>query len=553
MAQKQSPLHRNMNKDNQYTMQHHTDNSHIEEKTKFDSFGSMKSGEVYPDSKGKGFETYLMTGDMIIRTSVPQGSDQTTKPVPLQKQKVLSQPFEQNTHSPVTDQEKNKICHSKIPQPTHKNMTEKKTHLSRIPKATAHKKESLELLSRNQDTVTPQVVPCTPPTRDIDWYNYSNISGQSYPELDIPPDDISSEDDAYKTLDTCLDLDDLPPPPADLLIQRPLNANEGDFTDQVVPETECFVPHYGHDFTQPGDMFQNTQNTRVQEGLCSCSVNDNLVSEHKKCDSKDVNLPAESCQMCHQNKYTELEQTKPNVKGMVRTSKSHENYLESNRKETPMSCIDIDFDDNKASSVDVLHYGSISMEPTQCSNCTAENEINVRDTAFKSHICPENTQSDSALPNHTSPTHKALQTSDGIILDLDSISDVSPYTVGNGTNQPHGEQGLNSEDKQTPWSPENYEQPSIDVESFISQSVTPAQVAPDYLSSNDDYSGSEVDSNEEMFKNNYTEDSQYSDTDSICQPVYKDVDQPSAARLAKRLFLLDGFKKQDISRHLGKK
>jgi PH/SEC7 domain-containing protein len=33
----------------------------------------------------------------------------------------------------------------------------------------------------------------------------------------------------------------------------------------------------------------------------------------------------------------------------------------------------------------------------------------------------------------------------------------------------------------------------------------------------------------------------------------KAVDIPSAVRLAKRLYLLDGFKKSDVSRHLSKK
>ncbi|XP_056017644.1 PH and SEC7 domain-containing protein-like isoform X3 [Ostrea edulis] len=37
------------------------------------------------------------------------------------------------------------------------------------------------------------------------------------------------------------------------------------------------------------------------------------------------------------------------------------------------------------------------------------------------------------------------------------------------------------------------------------------------------------------------------------QPPVKSVDQPSANRLAKRLFLMDGFKKSDVARHLSKK
>ena len=44
-----------------------------------------------------------------------------------------------------------------------------------------------------------------------------------------------------------------------------------------------------------------------------------------------------------------------------------------------------------------------------------------------------------------------------------------------------------------------------------------------------------------------------SDTGSIYHQPLKDVDLPSAQRLAKRLYDLDGFKKQDISKHLSKK
>lgn len=46
-----------------------------------------------------------------------------------------------------------------------------------------------------------------------------------------------------------------------------------------------------------------------------------------------------------------------------------------------------------------------------------------------------------------------------------------------------------------------------------------------------------------------------SDVDSLHSFHYspKAVDIPSAVRLAKRLFALDGFKKSDVSRHLSKK
>lgn len=46
-----------------------------------------------------------------------------------------------------------------------------------------------------------------------------------------------------------------------------------------------------------------------------------------------------------------------------------------------------------------------------------------------------------------------------------------------------------------------------------------------------------------------------SDVESLHSFHYspKAVDMPSAVRLAKRLFTLDGFKKSDVSRHLSKK
>ncbi len=40
----------------------------------------------------------------------------------------------------------------------------------------------------------------------------------------------------------------------------------------------------------------------------------------------------------------------------VRNSKSHENYLESNKQDPGLQCVDIDFEDNIATSVDALHY-----------------------------------------------------------------------------------------------------------------------------------------------------------------------------------------------------
>ncbi len=44
-----------------------------------------------------------------------------------------------------------------------------------------------------------------------------------------------------------------------------------------------------------------------------------------------------------------------------------------------------------------------------------------------------------------------------------------------------------------------------------------------------------------------------SDTESLYHQPIKDVDRPSAERLAKRLYNLEGFKKIDVFKHLSKK
>ena len=299
-----------------------------------------------------GFETFVMTGDMIIRTSTPDGGKKTSmqkKRKPTSQSHQVGVDGDSNKHkakekgdtgSGVPKMKVSKIPQSKIPKsgtPAKDAPKEKKkSSTSRIPKMPSsssggsresspksspknspkkmqsklpqlhgssvrspvlsnrqtsssakaespqikplsplqqlrHDRESInnnaELESSNvtnennvskqsyamdvdpnSSTVSSSVrmVPKTPSlSSDVDYSSFCVVphaSPAAYPELDIPPDDITSEDTAYQNMDAFVNLEDLPPPPDDLLCDdKSAGLND---TDQVVPEAGGFLPIY---------------------------------------------------------------------------------------------------------------------------------------------------------------------------------------------------------------------------------------------------------------------------------------------------------------------
>ena len=545
-----------------------------------DNIGNDDSNIIGGDAGGPkrsspGFETFVMTGDMIIRTSTPDGSKKTSmqkkrKPT-SQGQHQVGADGDSNKHkmkeksdpsSGVPKKKVSKIPQSKIPKsgtPVKDKTKEKtKSPVSRIPKmalsssggggsresspksspknspkkaqsklpqlqgstlrspvlsnrqqsssakqsATTptdspqrkplsprqiqpHSQESfnnnvvtLESGTINENNQSKQLdlmdvdpngstsstsertVPHTPSlSSDADYSSFCVVpqaSSSAYPELDIPPDDITSEDVAYQNIDAFVNLEDLPPPPDDLLC----DASEVDKndTDQVVPEVGGFLPIYSpseithqnqfrldstvlpstsdDDLPRPDADTVTVLQTLADKELTSqppiidaLSVSPSSREESsgqleeqanaeptgepfdtetempRKVDSSQAlgdhsySMPPQECNYSYEeNCINRLEHGAENdlemkvsaydiqgepvcsskrevimnkpvssripvVKpssassvGGVRNSKSHENYLESSNVDPSMQCVDIDFEDDIATSVDVLHY-----------------------------------------------------------------------------------------------------------------------------------------------------------------------------------------------------
>ena len=533
---------------------------------------SLDDGSGSSKRSSPGFETFVMTGDMIIRTSTPEGSKKTS----IQKKR---KPTSQGQHQVGADGDSNKhkvkekndatsgapkkkvskIPQSKIPKsgtPARDKTKEKtKSPVSRIPKmasstsggggsrenspksspknspkkvqsklpqlqgsslrspvlssrqqqslssakqgsnatateasqrkpfsppqaqrqnqesvnnnsmawengATNENSQSKQLELMDIDTngssssTSKRSVPHTPSlAADLGFNSFSVVpqaSPLAYPELDIPPDDITSEDIAFQNIDAFVNLEDLPPPPDDMLC----DANSGDKSagvsdaDQVVPEVGGFLPIYSpsditgqNRFKLDIDVLQTkqeatpidvttspvtseepvsdtpvfppseeplepcvpseevAQDTQVAVDIPSSEVQiepevlaavtevnvghsapsqdlyeENCISileegpgnelepeiDEKPSDVHEVVCMSESESTVSKPSSSRIPVAKSanasNSVSGVRNSKSHENYLESSNVDPTMQCVDIDFGDDIAASVDVLHY-----------------------------------------------------------------------------------------------------------------------------------------------------------------------------------------------------
>jgi len=223
---------------------------------------------------------------------------------------------------------------------------------------------------------------------------------------------------------------------------------------------------------------------------------------------------------------------------VVRSSWSQENYFD----DSDVTCVDIDFDDDDdlASSVDVLHYRDTSVAGDTQTHSWTEDDIRCGDSLSTGklrswaplkgdEVFAElfSSNSESSLgENNYSSAYTQSAASDlrrkagtgktygvGIAIDFDPSDDSSNtlMSLSSTTNS----------DRLTNWN------------------------SPDSLGSSsgncDDLAHDIISFPPSVF------------SDIATRPSSKDVDRPSAARLAKRLYYLQGFRKSDISRHLTKK
>lgn len=220
--------------------------------------------------------------------------------------------------------------------------------------------------------------------------------------------------------------------------------------------------------------------------------------------------------------------------GVVRSSWSQENYFD----DSDLTCVDIDVDDDDlASSVDVLHYRDTSVSSDIHSYSWTEDDVGYGDNVYTGklrswaplkgdEVFSELFSSDSesslgdddylfACPQSTASSFrkKASKTYGvGVAVDFDPSED-SPHTVISSSSS------CNSR-RLTDWNGSDPSAGSSDNFDDLSDDISfPSSVF----------------------------------SDIALRSLSKDVDRPSAARLAKRLYYLQGFRKSDISRHLTKK
>ena len=221
--------------------------------------------------------------------------------------------------------------------------------------------------------------------------------------------------------------------------------------------------------------------------------------------------------------------------GVVRSSWSQENYFD----DSDVTCIDIDLDDDDlASSVDVLHYRDTSLSGDVQPYSWTEDDIRhgdglccgklrswaplKGDEVFTELFSSDDESSGADNDYSSSTTHAAASDSRrtcaktfgvGVAIDFDPTEDTSDIAMSSilSTNS----------HRLTNWN----------------GLVSSASGSEDF----DDLSDDIVNFPPSVF------------ADIATRPSSKDVDRPSAARLAKRLYYLQGFRKSDRSRHLTKK
>ena len=305
---------------------------------------------------------------------------------------------------------------------------------------------------------------------------------------------------------------------------------------------------------------------------------------------------------------------------VVRCSKSHENYLERNEV---ITFVDIDLEENMASSVDALHHGKSSSSLESLNYVQFHEQSHSEGTSPDKHLekAPgerklmptfinleearsitklkegaklrdfSKSRSDAQAANQTSPS-KSKRTEDKKtpesspshgkisaipIRDSSSRPPRSPKTLVPKQSKNPDSQQTASTAKTNSMAPESsadketviadgiditspiIESPIQNASSHVVHTDLPTEAEPPIATSSAPPSPGPEDANEgpdvpHECQKQGDQDSPESEKDfSLYHQPLKEIDRPSAARLAKRLFQLDGFKKGDITRHLCKK
>ena len=235
---------------------------------------------------------------------------------------------------------------------------------------------------------------------------YMSFAGYRFPDvdmaLDIPPDDISSEDDNYKNMDSLVDVDDLPPPPDELLTdfavekpeshQQPLTpypvsaimlrdnyvAAAGAAAAQQASSGPLSSPNDQQFFNGSGGHSKHSYEPTTLETVVEAEVVNTSGSNRET--SSAIAVPGTHARSKSAEKIGQVRG--PGVKypspgAGVRTSRSQENYFQSTAD--GMALVDIDFDESMASSVDALPYSYSEKSSTSLDTVSMPGHVPMHD------------------------------------------------------------------------------------------------------------------------------------------------------------------------------
>ena len=411
--------------------------------------------------KGKGFETFLMTGDMIIRTTPPH-----QKSPRMDSSKSPS--LKNNTEDMFVDNYSNTCQHNASPS----KIQSSKSHPAPMPPVS---KSNAEIIKAPVATM-----------EDLSDMSQSESSTCS----DAFVTSVSEKFVETPTIETSPHKE-----PMDMS-KAQIGASKVDQIDGVVLTLngEC-------------DKTVQDQPSSIDSGVQQDSQSSDSDGDATKYSSlPEVTNSEDASQSVMTSSHSEekITGTQKQNQSVVRTSKSHENYLES---ESGLSLVNIDIDDNISYSLDTL-------------------------------ACSENSPAASAERVSEPTSHNYRSTPDRFEEKLNErvfmpgfISLEEPKALRD-TNRNHNNQtSVNSDTEGQSVEAENLPQ-CDNIDGGDVDKDTDGNESPDQLS---------------------LSDLDMSDIGSLYHQPTKSVDRPSAARLAKRLYHMDGFKKGDISRHLSKK
>jgi hypothetical protein len=416
----------------------------------------VTSGEKSMQRRGDaGFETFLMTGDMIIRTSSPQKGNKKSD-----KKDTTPDKSDSPTQIPNTA-----ASHS-VPE----------TKIPRVKKAGSPKLD-LDKVQLTDDTMD-KTVSKKPPSEDK--------------AVKKSPSEEKSVNKSPSGAETLPTEEKIPSPTPDSNKSSPYNSS---------PE-------------------RNMNGLSNHKDLDKSSSDPNVVNNNKEYSDKEERTPeSKSRSMVVSKSAEKVTLADLQQKALVvRSSKSHENYLENSDS---YLMVDIEIDDKIASSVDALLCD-------QSTESSLEKIANLENYRSEDHISKSEQSSPVRRPMGTDIYNNKVVP--GFVYpDEHQISG----TRKSDESDEHSGAGFILEQEQGP--------DESETDSFDDGATGHFEHIHDQHSNLAGATSPEFDPEN------------VSDSDSIYHQPTKDVDRPSASRLAKRLYNLDGFKKSDVSRHLSKK